>query len=182
MDSEDTALLLAFYAGTGTDHKGRTVGQLVQKPDRWLEETHDYIQWLFPLYAPSQFNPHAPLLTDEVCAAFRDPLYPDHLVLQANFQAAIRRMLAFYGYSINLLSPTEVEGTGDWDEQSEHWLTPGNHNQMRITRMLRSMYLLGRAPLARSWQRSLFAVGKAHPEAVSMGTLRFWAEAVPASE
>ena len=56
-------LILDFYRSTGTDHRGRTLSQIPQKSDRWLEETHDYIQWLFPLYVRSKFNPHAPLLT-----------------------------------------------------------------------------------------------------------------------
>lgn len=61
---------LDFYLGTGTDHRGRTLWQIVQKSDAWIEETHDYIQWLFPLSEPSQFNPHAPILTE----ASRAPL------------------------------------------------------------------------------------------------------------
>jgi len=45
MRTEDTELVLNFYLGSGTDHKGRKLSQVVQKSDRWLEETHDYIQW-----------------------------------------------------------------------------------------------------------------------------------------
>lgn len=35
------------------------------------EGVHDFIQWVFPLKEPSNFNPDAPLLTEEDIALFR---------------------------------------------------------------------------------------------------------------
>lgn len=136
MTLSESQLFLDFHLGTGADHRGRTLSQIIQKSDRWLEETHDYIQWLFPLYVCSQFNPDAPLLTDEVRAAFTDPCHPDHAVLQQNFGSAIYRMLVFYGYSFSPGS-TDVSPTGEWRDKADNWLTDGNHNFMRMTRMLR---------------------------------------------
>jgi len=87
-------------------------------------------------------------------------------------------MLAFYGHSVDLPSRIAVEATCDRAEQSTHWLTPGNHNQLRITRMLRSMCLLGQGPSAQSWYRFLCEVGIAHSDAITPRTLQFWEEAV----
>ena len=170
--------MLHFYRGEGTDHRGRTVAQIVQKSDRWLEQTHDYIQWLFPLYAPSRFNPHAPLLTEDICVAFTDSSHADSKLIQQNFAAAIYRMLVFYGYSVSPLTPNELSPTGEWADKAANWLTDGNHNFLRITRMLRCMCLLGRASLAQSWYRILDAAAKSHPNTVSQRTLGFWNEAV----
>ena len=57
--------LIDFYCGTGTDHRGRHLDELLGMDDRQFERTHDYIQWLFPLRTPSSANRHAPLLTDD---------------------------------------------------------------------------------------------------------------------
>ena len=182
MQPDDTAAILSFYRGHGTDHRSRALSQIVQISDRWLEETHDYIQWLFPLYVRSQFNPHAPLLNDEVRSAFTDPASRDRAALQRNFGAAIYRMLVFYGYSVSPVAPDDVSPTGEWRAKADNWLTGGNHNFLRITRMLRSMMLLGREPLARSFHACLIAVARAHPTIISQRTVGFWNEAVESRE
>jgi Opioid growth factor receptor (OGFr) conserved region len=180
MISEDTDLFLTFYLGTGTDHRGRILSQIVQKAERWLEETHDYIQRLFPLYVESQFNPNALLLTDEVRAAFTNPSHPDHRTLQRNFGVAIYRMLVFYEYSVSPVAPNEVSPTGEWREKADNWLSDGNHNFMRMTRMLRCMMLLGREQVARSFHSVLTSAAKAHPKIIPPRTVAFWDEAVEA--
>jgi hypothetical protein len=140
--SDHGNLILHFYRGSGTDHRGRRLSQILQKSDRWLEETHDYIQWLFPLYV---------------------------------------RMLIFYGYSFSPLAADVVSPIGEWADKAENWLTDGNHNFMRITRMLRSMMLLGRQELARSFHSVLVAAARAHPKIISKRTLSFWDEAISIS-
>ena len=174
----DSELICAFYLGTATDHLGRSLDEILRKDDRWLERTHDYIQWLFPLYVGSQFNPNAPLLTDEVRTAFLDAENPDHTVLQKNFGAAIQRMLVFYGYFNGPLNPDQVEPTGEWRNKADKWLSDGNHNYMRITRMLRCMTLLGRRGLAVSFRDALLDAAAVHPKAISQRTIGFWDEAV----
>lgn len=178
MKTDDTTLILDFYRSDGTDHRGRTLLQIVRKPDRWLEETHDYIQWLFPLHEPSQFNPHAPLLTEEAREAFLNGSQADRMNFQRNFGSAIYRMLVFYGYSFGPLTPDRVEPTGEWRNKADNWLTDGNHNFLRMTRMLRCMTLLGREALARSFHACLTAVARAHPTVISRRTASFWDEAI----
>jgi len=175
---EDSDCILILFLGTGADHLDRKLSQIAQKSDRWLEETHDYIQWLFPLYAGSQFNPHAPVLTDDMRGAFTDASHSDHAVVQRNFGSAIYRMLVFYGYSVTPVAPDDVSATGEWSEKADNWLTKGNHNFMRLTRILRSMVLLGREPLARSFHCCLIAAARAHPKIISQRKADFWKEAV----
>jgi hypothetical protein len=57
--------LLDFYRGTQLDSSGRMLHEIWDWTDDDLEAIHDFIQWLFPLPEPSQFNPDAPLLTPE---------------------------------------------------------------------------------------------------------------------
>ncbi len=177
MAASESELLIHFFLGTGTDHRGRSLMQIVEKPDQWLERTHDYIQWIFPLYIPSRFNPFAPVLTEQVHEAFNHRDDPNQATLQRNFEAAICRMLQFYGYDFDTATNT-VSTTEQWWEKSDNWLTEDNHNFLRITRMLRSMFLLGRHEAARSFHGCLLAAARIHPFIITKRTLDFWDEAV----
>src|SRR5215813_4127213 len=64
--------LISFHLGKGPDHKRRWIDEIWDWDYDQVEETHDYIQWLFPLKQKSGFNPTAPTLTDDVIQAFRD--------------------------------------------------------------------------------------------------------------
>ncbi|HPA16153.1 MAG TPA: opioid growth factor receptor-related protein [Verrucomicrobiae bacterium] len=174
----DTDIILESFRGTGTDHRSRTLTQIVQKSDPWLEEMHDYIQCLFPLCVEIQFNPNAPLLTDETRAAFTDPGNPDRVVLQQNCGSAIYRMLVFYGYSFGPGS-TDVSATGEWRDRADKWLTDGNRNFMWTTWMLCSMVLLGRQELTRSFHECVTAGTGVDPTVISRRTLAIWEEAEP---
>lgn len=182
--SEDCELIISFYLGAGTDHMGRSLQDILDQDNKWMENTHDYIQWLFPLYVSSQFNLRAPILTDEVREAFVDPAHPLHTKLQANFERAIDRLLQFHGFvSKSPFEPTKVvEYIGrrlinldGYPLDFHACLREGNHNQLRITRMLRSMTLMGRNELAVSFRDELVLVGKGH---LAPKTIKFWDEAI----
>ena len=48
--------LVKFYRGSGTDHAGRTLDEILTWDDAALESVHDYIQWLFPNPDASRAN------------------------------------------------------------------------------------------------------------------------------
>ena len=50
--------LIDFFADNGADNRGRVLLQIVGQSDEWLESTHDFIQWLFPLSEASGANPN----------------------------------------------------------------------------------------------------------------------------
>lgn len=64
--------LLSFYRNGGADHKGRTLDAILAESDPWLEQTHDYVQWLFPLGSQSVYNPDAPTLDAMAVRAFAE--------------------------------------------------------------------------------------------------------------
>jgi hypothetical protein len=144
--------LVDFYRGQATDTKGRSLADLWAWEDDRLEEVHDFIQWLFPLPEPSRFNPDAPLLTDADVAAFGGDEQ-----LRANLRKSFTRILAFLG-----LAQTEggqvVEGPGFAARAPDVWAHP-SHNWLRITRILRSLRLLGLQAEARAlyaWLQAQF--------------------------
>lgn len=151
--------LLAFYTGAATDARGRRLDDILAWDDPALEAVHDYIQWLFPLPDRSAFNPNAPLLTAADIAAFRQGGGPRPAML-----AALARMRRFF----------RLDGPGPFP-----WLTPGNHNMLRLTRILRSLTLLGLEHEAHALLASLEAVYEAGgAAAIGPVTLTFWRRAV----
>lgn len=111
------------------------LAEIVVQDDDWLELTHDYIQWLFPLTEHSLVVPGAPTLLPDDIRAFRsDDLLRSHMLV------AFKRMLRFYGLAI---SSTEVTKGPNWEHRKTNWFTEPTHNNLRITRILKSLALLG---------------------------------------
>lgn len=104
--------IIEFYYGH-KDINGRTWDEIMRWGLMRLERTHDYIQWLFPNKMPSNFNPDAPLLSQEDIWMFNED--PD---LKLRVSLSLEKMKDFYF-------------------NSTHWLNKNNHNYLRITRILK---------------------------------------------
>jgi hypothetical protein len=128
--------LLDFYRELRPDCEGRMFSEILSWNDDGLEAVHDFIQWLFPLPEASRFNPDAPLLTSDDIAAFhREPR------LQANLARSFDRILCFLG--LQRTDDKVAEGPTFEHRRRNVWDCP-NHNWLRISRILRSLTLLGR--------------------------------------
>ena len=128
---------IAFLSGVGKDHAGRTVDQIAGWTHGDLEGTHDYIQWVFPTMARGQFNPHAPELTE---ADIVEGAGDDRVVRNLRRMAVV--MARFYG----LERTCSADGTPQYElieERHPWWMRAGNHNFLRITRILSSLRLFG---------------------------------------
>lgn len=111
------------------------LAEIVQQDDFWLEQTHDYIQWLFPLSDISRASSHAPLVDGPTIKAF---LVDD--LLRQHMRLCLVRMLKFLGLRFDGRS---LEKAANWNERRGEWFTAHSHNSLRITRILKSMALLG---------------------------------------
>jgi Opioid growth factor receptor (OGFr) conserved region len=162
--------LVDFYRGVKTDIEGRLLMDVLAWPDDDLEEVHDFIQWLFPLPEPSQYNSDAPLLTNEDIAAFKsDP------VLQANLMKSFERILAFFGLALS--DGKVVVGQNFTARVADAWASP-NHNWLRISRIFRSLTLLGMEAHAQALYEWLGATYTSREFPISADTIRYWTEAV----
>jgi hypothetical protein len=166
--------LLDFYRGQGTDAQGRTLEEILRWHPRRLESVHDYIQWLFPLPAPSTFNPQAPILDDEEVSAFRQSK-----TLRQRLLNAFELMLGFYGYRRQAGgNQITIRPSDNFSDRANNWLTPGNHNHLRISRILESLTHLGRGQDARAWLAVLEATYQDHRQVIGPVTLDYWRRAV----
>jgi len=169
----DDSRYLAFVEGTGTDGAGRTFEAILASDFDFLEAQHDFIQWLFPLPERSQFNFRSPLLSEAVVEAFAGKSE-----LRAKLRRALDRMLAFYGLSMIESDGRLVVAPGpDFAERRKVWLRPHNHNHLRITRILRSCYLLSLRAEAAALGSHLNDLANANPGIVSEETRSYWARA-----
>ena len=162
--------LLRFYSGEGTDDRDRTIADIWCYSHNELEGVHDYIQWLFPLAERSAFNPAAPLLDAETIQRFQEDD-----ALRRNIERSLGVMLDFYGLT---LVGNRIVRAKTFAERSRNWLTPQNHNFLRLTRVLKSLSLLGHGQRARQLVACLEEIGRAHQGIVGPTTLAYWRAAV----
>jgi hypothetical protein len=149
------ARIVAFFEGSGLDDRGRSLEDVLRFDDAALEYTHDFIQWLFPLRERSGANPTAPRLDDDAVTAFHA-----RPALRAALRRGYDRMLAFY-------------------KAGDRWLTPGNHNHLRLTRMIVSLRTLGLEDEAHELYDFILDAARRHG-GVTAVTLRYWDEAMSA--
>lgn len=167
--------IVSFYSG-GVDDRGRTLQSILDWPDERLESVHDYIQWVFPTTTPSGANPWAPLVTDATIASFASPELRDRL------RAALDRMLTFYGFVRASDTSGNVSITIDSERFARRaviWLRPGNHNHLRLTRIMQSLWALGLEDEAIALQRCLLALYEG-PGArkITTETAEYWRTAI----
>ena len=169
--SSNIPFFLQFYHPSShvPDKKGRTLPALLGASDSYLERSHDYIQLLFPLPESSPFNPYAPVITAEICHAFRNDA-----ILRRELQRAFERMLRFYDLEPSHSTTTELSPSETGTETKTKGLEPYtirpspsfnpstspittrmNHNHLRLTRILRSLRVLGLGPSAEALYRCL---------------------------
>ena len=169
--------IVDFYSGATPDHRGRYLDEILEWSDDDLEGVHDYIQWLFPLVDPSGFNANAPVLDQRAIQEFR--ARPD---LQRRMRTSFLRMLGFYGLEFVEARPPAVRRARSYAARSKNWLTVSNHNHLRITRILRSMRILGLRAEATAFFACLVEIyseetAKDFP-GISDESFRFWKDAI----
>jgi hypothetical protein len=162
--------IVDFYSGKARDTSGRSLREIQAWDYHELENVHNYIQWLFPLPEPSQYNLHAPVLDAEQIAAFQE-----NAGLRAQLLASFDKMLGFYGFERNHLS---IMRSDLWEERSSNWLRFGNHNHLRLTRILRSLSILGLKDYALALFEALNAVFAENPKVISGTTMGYWQHAL----
>jgi hypothetical protein len=165
-------LLLNFYRGTGRNIDGRTFAGILDWDDRQLEADHLFIQWLFPTLVPSKHNPTAPVLTIEALRAFQN-----ELVLVGNLQDAFTRMIRFYGLWFDPARET-IQRAPNFGLRQRVWLTPNNHNFLRITRILTCLNILGLDHELEMFKHALESIAASEGKGIiSEETLKIWRHA-----
>lgn len=146
--------VVGFLHGTDKDVSDRSLDDVLNNNDEWLEAEHNYIQWLFPLLEESQQVHDAPVLTEEDVAVIKTS---EQAI--ANQKRAVERMLQFY-------------------KDSDHWLTQMDHNHLRITRMLKSVRLLQSSDAAEEIYNTLLEQVHQAGDPIDSKNIAYWTDAV----
>jgi hypothetical protein len=162
--------IVDFYSGKATDTSGRNLREIHTWDYHKLENVHDYIQWLFPLTEPSQYNPLAPVLDAEQIAKFHTDAE-----LRAKLLSSFDIMLGFYGFERNNMS---IIRSNTWEERNPNWLRTGNHNHLRLTRILKSLSILGLKDYAYALFEVLNAIFAEKSNVISDTTMEYWKHAL----
>jgi len=150
--------LINFYTNNMPSLENIKVSDILKYTHNQLEECHEWVQWAFPLTEPSSVNINAPLLTDEIINSLSKDL---------NFQNSFKLVAEKFWDFLH-------DSNEDWNPI---WLTPYNHNFLRITRVIKSCLLLKQFELAErffSYARDMY---EKNPEIIGETTLNFWIEA-----
>ncbi|MBD2075991.1 hypothetical protein H6F86_19385 [Phormidium sp. FACHB-592] len=166
--------LVNFYLGQSPDTEGRKIESIWAWDDMWLEHEHTYIQWLFPLTEKSRFNPDAPVLTKVDIETFNASDDLKNRLLKS-----FKHLLRFYGLQYaednGAISVTTAE---TFPARRENWLNWGNHNHLRITRILTSLRLLGLDAYAQAFFQCLTQIYKTTSDAIDSRSYAYWKDAV----
>jgi hypothetical protein len=137
-----------------------------------LENSHNYIQWLFPLGERSEYYYDAPCITTQFIKK-----YAADGSIQDNMRKSLNLMLGFYGF---VLSGPSIQLSDDFGARSAGWITEQNHNYLRITRILKSLKIFGLESEALGLFNILDRVYKEYNSTgfISAETYGYWVRAV----
>ena len=174
-----TYQIIRFYDPTlqATDSEGRTLGSILAWDDRKLEDCHNYIQWLFPLPERSSMSYSAPIINHTTFNAFRGR--PE---LRDRMHDSLRRICRFYGFDFqasNDLKDFRIERFEDrkFETRAQNWVKGFTHNHLRITRIIRSLRVLGLEAEATAFFRAVEDVYNTTGR-IGARSLLYWTRAV----
>lgn len=142
--------LVDFLNGTGPDHQGRYLRDIWDFDDKAIEQTHDFIQWMFPLEEKSESVPGVPTLSPEDIVAIRT-----NGVARANLERSAQWYLGFL-------------------QRNEHWIISYNHNHLRITRVIKSLGLLSNQNNGISFRIEVYRLIGERLTQISKKSQTFW--------
>ena len=98
--------------------------------------------------------------------------------LRDQLRASFLRILAFYGLEY---AGSEIRKSGNWDLCKHNWFRHETHNNLRITRILKCLKILGLGKEADDFFAALVKLDQTEIDCgVGDIALRYWAEAVGA--
>ena len=149
--------IVDFYLG-GKDSKNRSIQEIISWSDSQIEAVHDFIQWIFPLHERSLHSVGTPFLTAE------------DIEFLSNSQEAKDNMLLCLERFKDFLG---VDGD---EKKHKRWARTGDHNLLRITRVIRSLRLFGLEDEAKDFHTKVSKIAKSFD--VTKVTMQFWDKAL----
>ncbi|MGA9392022.1 MAG: opioid growth factor receptor-related protein, partial [Candidatus Sulfotelmatobacter sp.] len=86
--------------------------------------------------------------------------------------------LRFYGFEVGYTPDIRIARAPNFEERAREWVSPFNHNYLRITRILKSLSLLGLEEEARAFLGCLSDIYSDRHQLIPPETFQYWKAAV----
>lgn len=162
--------IVEFLEGKNKDPYGRYLSDIWQFNSFYLEHIHNYIQWIFPSNEPClEFRVKIPILTEQDF----EKIQKSELA-QQNLLRSFEMMLHFWGLKYE---NGKIIAQDDLSVEKHIWLKSSDHNQLRITRVIKSLSLLGQKELAKLFQQAVISIGREKGK-IEEKTFIYWQQAI----
>jgi hypothetical protein len=153
---EESRAFLAFYRNEEKGKNGFMMDRILSNfNEADLEKHHNFIQWIFPTYRPSDFCRNAPLLNLEIVKAFETDGN-----LQLKQKQALALMLDHYGLQLDLRTDKISINPSKFAAKKKNFFINNSHNLRRISRILSSLISLDQPKLAVEFYNCLEMLSK----------------------
>lgn len=123
-----------FYKCRASNQDCHSLHDIWNFTDKEYEAEHGFIQWVFPSDEPSMVNSYAPIADQKLQQEFLSS--PQ---LRLRLKRSYMQFLDFIGIDITSNGALSINNKGKFYLRVQR----RNHNLQRITRVIRSLYLLG---------------------------------------
>ena len=145
--------IISFLEGSDKDNRGWLLSDIWKFNDTQIENTHTFIQWVFPTDEPSRATPGSPILDEE------------EIVKIQNSEQAKQNLSKSADWYFNFL------------RRNTFWRKPHDHNHLRITRVIRSLRLLVDEDEADAFRIEIYSILGDDLSLIPKKTRQFWDEA-----
>ena len=142
-----------FLAEERTNNNGWSLSDIWKFNDIQIENTHTFIQWVFPTDEPSRATPGSPALNEQEVLAIR------------NNEKAKKNLSISADWYFNFLS------------RNSFWRKPYDHNHLRITRVIKSLRLLCGDDEADYYKEKFWQLLGADMSVIPSKTIEYWEDA-----
>ena len=143
-------MILNFLIGNQEDSSNRCIQDIWEMNDREIENTHNFIQWIFPLSERSEAVPNSPIVSEE----------------------------EIYQIKNSELAQNNIKKSSDWFlgflERNKYWICYSNHNHLRITRAIKSLRLIHSNKEAEKFKTDIFNLIEGNEDKISSISIEFW--------
>lgn len=154
------SIVTDFFIKGGPDKEGRTLNRIQNFTYFEMEAVHSFIQWAFPLHEKSLHSIDAPILAKSDIETLRSSEIAKEEILK------------------NAKAFKEFLGLGEKRDEMRiaFWCRKGNHNLLRITRIIKSLRLFGLESEANKFYHEVLAEAKRM--CLSVTTIEYWNKAI----
>ena len=147
------ASLCSFLTGHETNSSGWLLSHVWKFNDTQIENTHTFIQWVFPTDEPSRATPGSPVLDEEQISEIQ------------NSETAKTNLKKSAEWYFNFLRRNSL------------WRKPYDHNHLRITRVLKSLRLLCGDDEADYYKQQFWQLLGSDVSRIPSKTIEYWEDA-----